>query len=270
MYVPTGLIPSDEDRIHPGKIDNRLYPYLDLIGDYFIDENKWLHLSKELARGYMFKLSQVVARIRNLNRGTDDLDAWSINPYFCENANFGEFLQDPTAKGFFCSVTLEDVVPQNIGEVSARELISFVNKRKDERKLLREKFDELISHLAKISNIQHAGQVSMDFVNDLIDSKVQYRQSMDKWKDISALSISTGVPISLTALGTFAALNGNPFSIAMIAGSLAIGAICSYADFYRAKKNRDPSYSSYLIGIDELCRNVTRQSYTRLEEFIND
>ncbi len=93
MYVPTGLIPSDEDRIHPGKIDNRLYPYLDLIGDYFIDENKWLHLSKELARGYMFKLSQVVARIRNLNRGTDDLDAWSINPYFCENANFGEFLK---------------------------------------------------------------------------------------------------------------------------------------------------------------------------------
>lgn len=201
---------------------------------------------------------------------TDDLDAWSINPYFCENANFGEFLQDPTAKGFFCSVTLEDIVPQNIGEISARDLISFVNKRKDERKLLREKFDELTNHLAKISNIQHAGQVSLDFVNDLIDSKAQYRQSMDKWKDISAFSISTGVPISLTALGPFAALKGNPFSIAEIAGGLAIGAICSYADFYRAKKNRDPSYSSYLIGIDELCRNVTRQSYTRLEEFIND
>lgn len=160
--------------------------------------------------------------------------------------------------GFFCSVTLEDIVPQNIGEISARDLISFVNKRKDERKLLREKFDELTNHLAKISNIQHAGQVSLDFVNDLIASKAQYRQSMDKWKDISAFSISTGVPISLTALGTFAALKGNPFSIAEIAGCLAIGAICSYADFYRAKKNRDPSYSSYLIGIDELCRNITR------------
>ena len=39
--MPAGLIPSDEDRIHPGKIDNRLYPYLDLIGKHFIDENKW-------------------------------------------------------------------------------------------------------------------------------------------------------------------------------------------------------------------------------------
>ena len=268
--MPAGLVPSDEDRIHPGKIDNRLYPFLDLIGEHFIDEDKWLHLSKELARGYMFKLSQVVARIRNLNRGTDDLDAWSINPYFCENANFGDFLQDPTAKGFFCSVTLEDIVPQNIGDVSARELITFVNKRKDERKLLREKFDDFTSHLAKVSNIQHAEQVNGDFVKDLLDSKEQYRKSMDSWRNIKYLAITTGVPISLTALETFPALGANPFSIASVAGSLTIGAICSYADFYRAKKNRDPSYASYLISIDKLCKNVATQSYIRLEEFIND
>ena len=268
--MPAGLIPSYEDRIHPGKIDNRLYPFLDLIGEHFIDEDNWLHLSKELARGYMFKLSQVVARIRNLNRGTDDLDAWSINPYFSENANFGDFLQDPTAKGFFCSVTLEDIVPQNIGEVSARELVTFVNKRKDERKLLREKFDDFTNHLAKISNIQHAGQVNEDFVKELLDSKEQYKKSMDRWRDIKCLPITTGVPVSLTALGTFAALMEEPFGIASIAGSLTIGAICSYVDFYRAKKNRDPSYASYLISVDKLCKNVTWQSYIRLEEFIND
>ena len=268
--MPAGLIPSDEDRIHPGKIDNRLYPFLDLIGEHFIDEDNWLHLSKELARGYMFKLSQVVARIRNLNRGTDDLDAWSINPYFCENANFGDFLQDPTANGFFCSITLEDIIPQNIGEVSACELITFINKRKDERKLLREKFDDFTGHLAKVSNIQHAGQVNADFVKDLLDSKEQYRKSMDSWKNIKCLPITTGVPVSLTALGTFATLAANPFSIASILGSLTIGAICSYADFYRAKKNRDPSYASYLISVDKLCKNVTWQSYIRLEEFIND
>ena len=260
--MPAGLIPSDEDRIHPGKIDKRLYPFLDLIGEHFIDEDNWLHLSKELARGYMFKLSQVVARIRNLNRGTDDLDAWSINPYFCENANFGDFLQDPTAKGFFCSVTLEDVIPQNIGEVSAHELITFVNKRKDERKLLREKFDGFTSHLAKVSN--------EDFVKELLDSKEQYKKSMDKWRNITCLPISTGVPVSLTALGTFATLEKDPFSIASIASSLIIGAICSFADFNKTKKNRDPSYASYLINVDKLCKNVTRQSYIRLDEFIND
>ena len=159
--MPAGLIPSYEDRIHPGKIDNRLYPFLDLIGEYFIDKDNWLHLSKELARGYMFKLSQVVARIRNLNRGTDDLDAWSINPYFCENANFGDFLQDPTAKGFFCSVTLEDIVPKNIGEVSARELVTFVNKRKDERKLLREKGWTHADAEQMFHDIKHGGRLNV-------------------------------------------------------------------------------------------------------------
>ncbi|MBR3711310.1 MAG: hypothetical protein IKM99_10200 [Bacteroidales bacterium] len=268
--LPAGLIPSEEERIHPDKIDNRLYPYLDLIGEHFIDDFRWLHLSKELARGYMFKLSQVVARIRNLNRGTDDLDAWSITPFFCENANFGEFLQDPDANGFFCSVTLEDVVPENIGGVSSHDLISFVNNRKDERKLLREKFNDFTSHLAMISNLNHAGQIEMDFVNELMESKEEYRKSMDKWKDIPALAISTGVPVSLTTLGTLSSIQGNPFSLLRIAGSLVMGAICSYADFYRAKKRRDPSYSSYLIGVDKLCKNVRGESYTRLEEFIND
>jgi len=269
-HMPAGLIPSYEDRIHPDKIDSRLYPYLDLIGNHFVDEYQWLHLSKELARGYMFKLSQVVARIRNLNRGTDDLDAWSINPYFCENANFGEFLRDKDASGFFCSVTLEDVIPESIGEVSARDIISFVNNRKDERKLLRERFDDFTSNLAMISNAQHAVQVGNDFIKDLIESKEEYKKSMDDWKDIKAVPISTGVPVSLTALGTFAALGLNPFGIATIAGSLAIGAICSYADYRKTRKRRDPSYSSYLIGVDNLCKNVTGESYLRLDEFIND
>lgn len=268
--LPAGLVPSDEERIHPDKINNRLYPYLDLIGKHFIDDFRWLYLSKELARGYMFKLSQVVARIRNLNRGTDDLDSWSISPFFCENANFGDFLQDPDAKGFFCSVTLEDVIPENIVGVSSYDLIAFVNNRKDERKLLREKFNDFTSHLALISNLDHAGQVEMDFVNELMESKEEYRKSMDNWKDIPALPVSTGVPISLTTLSALVPIPGNPFSLLRIAGSLLVGAICSYADFYRAKKRRDPSYSSYLIEVDKLCKNVRGESYTRLEEFIND
>ena len=159
---------------------------------------------------------------------------------------------------------------ENIGEVSSKELISFVKKRKDERRLLREKFDGMTNHIAKISNIQHAGLVNRDFINELMDSKEQYRKSMDSWKGITALSISTGVPVSLTALGTLVSIKGNPFSLARIAGSIVIGAVCSYADFYRAKINRDPSYSSYLIQIDKLCKNVADFSRKRLEEFVND
>lgn len=154
--------------------------------------------------------------------------------------------------------------------MSSRDLISFVNNRKDERKHLREKFDDFTSHLALISNLEHAGQVEMDFVDELMESKKEYRKSMDKWNDLPALAISTGVPVSMATLSMLASINGNPFSLLRIAGSLMMGAICSYADFYRTKKRRDPSYSSYLIGVDRLCKNVSRESYMRLEEFIND
>lgn len=273
-YMPAGLSASNVDRIHPDKIDTRLYPFLDSIGDHFIDDEKWLHMSKELARGYMFKLSQVVARIRNLYRGTDDFDAWSINPYFCENGNFGDLLNDPDSKGFLCSLTLEDVVPENIGGVSAKDLITFVKNRRDERSLLREKFDDLTNHLAKISNLQHAGQINEDFISELNKSKEQYRKSMDSWKDVVARSITVGVPVSVTTwdkLKDFDILpNNRNDDLIKIAGSIVVGAICTFLNFGRVKTNRTPSYSSYLIDLDNMCKNVAYSSYIRLDEFIND
>ena len=270
--MPAGLVPSDDDdfRIHPGKIDKRLYPYLDIVAQYFVDEDRWLHMSKELARGYMFKLSQVVARIRNLNRGTDDTDAWSINPYFCEKANISDFLQDSSAEGFFCSVTLRDLIPQNIGSVSSQELISFLRNRNEERKLLRNSFHDMTDHLSQISDTQHAGLVNMDFIDEVLRTKEQYRNSMDSWKEIGTISLTTGIPASLSTLGTLAGLGADPFSLRVIGGSLAFGAICSYANFKKAKKKRDPSYASFLLDIDHLCERLPSYSYTTLEEFIND
>lgn len=41
--LPAGLIPSDEDRIHPDKIDKRLYPYLDLIGKGIRGTGTFIH-----------------------------------------------------------------------------------------------------------------------------------------------------------------------------------------------------------------------------------
>lgn len=270
--MPAGLIPSDDDEylIHPDKIDNRLYPYLDVITKYFIDENRWLHMSKELARGYMYKLSQVVAQNRNLNRGTDDKDAWSINPYFCENANISDFIQDPSAEGFFCSVTLKDIIPENIGSVSSQELISFLRNRKDERTLLRNSFHEMTDHLSKISDTDHAVQVNQDFIDDLLKSKEQYRNSMDSWKDFANISLTTGIPISMSTIGALAGFGADPFDVRVIGGSLAYGAICAYSDFRRVKKNRNPSYASFLIDVDKLCENLPLYSYRSLEEFIND
>lgn len=270
-HMPAGLSPAGDYSIHPNKIDNTLYPYLDLIGDHFIDEYQNLHMSNELARGYMFKLSQVVARIRNLNRGTDDTDAWSINPYFCENANVGELLSDSTAEGFFCSVTLEDLIPNNIGMVGSRELVKFLKNRHNERELLRNKFHDMTNHLSKIQNVQHACEVNMDFINELLQSKEEYRKSMDSWIDYATIPFTTGIPLALNTLdylknrGVSDSLDNYVFG-----GCLSIGAIWAYANYNKAKKKRNPSYASYLIEIDHLSKNLPYYSNIKMDEFIND
>ena len=95
----------------------------------------------------------------------------------------------------------------------------------------------LLSELREETAMSAEG-VNEDFVKELLESKEQYKKSMDKWRNITCLPISTGVPVSLTALGTFATLEKDPFSIASIAGSLIIGAICSFADFNKTKKKK--------------------------------
>lgn len=71
----------------------------------------------------------------------------------------------------------------------------------------------------------------MDFVKDLLDSKEQYKKSMDNWRNMGFSSITTGIPVSMAVLSTLGTLKANPFSIISIGGSLVIGAICAFTDF---------------------------------------
>lgn len=270
-FIPAGLEVSDEDRIHPEKIDQRLYPSLDNIAESFLHDG-WLRLSNELARGYMFHLAKSVAKRRNLVRGTDDSDSWSIAPYFTEQANFDEYMFNPDAQGFYCTLLLKDLIPNNIGDVSTRELIAFVDKRKDLKNELRLKIDQLCQSLSSIESLDQVNYEVNDFIEQVEIEKAELRKSMDFCKsDFKASTISVGVPTSLTALSLLG-MQGDPFSILKIAQSIFIAAIASYADYSKTKKNgRDASYASYLIQTDNLARAASPNRLTRnLEEFIND
>lgn len=270
-FVPAGLVPSDDDRIHPDKIDKRLYPSLEKIADNFLHDG-WLHLSKELARGYMFYLAKTVAQRRNFVRGTDDSDCWSIAPYFTEQANFDELMCDGEAEGFYCSLFLEDLIPQNIGDVSAKEIIKFVEKRKGLKEQLRIKLESLFSKLVLIENKEQAFVEVNDFLAQVEFDKKELRKSMHFWKsDIPSSLFAVGVPTTLTALGAFG-LAGDVFTAKKITSSILIGAVASYSDYKKTiKNNRDSSYVSYLLQVDKLVRPGLPYKFMRnLEEFIND
>lgn len=270
-FIPAGLEPSDEDRIHPDKIDKRLYPSLDKIADNFLHDG-WLHLSKELARGYMFYLAKTVAKRRNLVRGTNDSDSWSVAPYFTEQANFDDFMCNEEAEGFYCSLLLEDLIPRNIGSVPAKDIIRFVEKRKELKEQLRIKLDLLFAKLALIENKDQAFVEVNDFISQVEYDKKELRKSMDFWRSgIQSSLFAVGVPTTLTALGAFG-LSGDPFAAKKIAGSIMIGAVASYTDYKKTvKTDRDSSYASYLIQVDKLAKpDLPYELMRNLEEFIND
>ncbi len=270
-FIPAGLEPGDEDRIHPDKIDKRLYPSLEKIADNFL-HNGWLHLSKELARGYMFYLAKTVAQRRNLVRGTDDSDSWSIAPYFTEQANFDDFICNEEAEGFYCSLFLEDLIPKNIGSIPAKEIVAFVEKRKDLREQLRIKLDLLFMKLALIDNKEQAFIEVNDFLAQVEYDKKELRKSMEFWKsDIPSSLFAVGVPTTLTAFGAFG-LSGDAFTAKKIASSILIGAVASYTDYKKTiKSNRDSSYASYLLQVDKLVKpDLPNKLMRNLEEFIND
>ena len=270
-FVPAGLEPGDYDRIHPDKIDSRLYPSLEKIANNFLQDG-WLQLSKELARGYMFYLGKTVAQRRNLVRGTDDSDSWSIAPYFTEQANFDDFMCNEESDGFYCSLFLEDLIPRNIGNVTAKEIIKFVEKRKDLKEQLRIKLDSLLAKLALIENKDQAFIEVNDFLMQVAFDKKELRKSMDFWKtDIPSSLFAVGVPITLTALGAFG-LSGDAFTAKKIASSILIGAVASYSDYKKTvKSNRDSSYASYLLQVDKLVSpDLSYRLMRNLEEFIND
>jgi hypothetical protein len=271
-FVPAGLETYDDDRIHPDKIDKRLYPFLESISENFLKDG-WLHLPSELARGYMFYLSKTVAARRNLVRGTDDPDCWSIAPFFTENVNFDEFAYANGAEGYYCSLYLEDLLPSNVGSLETSNLIKFVKNRADEKKSFREKLDLLNKKIELIEDKEQVYTEVTDYLVMVEREKCEFKKSMDllSLKNAKASLFSVGIPIGLTALGAFG-LGGDPFSLTKISGSISLAALGAYANYEMVKNTeRDSSYLSYLLEIDKIPSNSHSNKLARnFEEFIND
>lgn len=271
-FIPAGLEGVDYDRIHPDKIDKRLYPSLEKIAHKF-ERDGWLRLSTELARGYMFYLSKTVAERRNLARATDDRDSWIISPYFVEEGNFDEFIYNRDADGFYSSLIIEDLVPANISEVPIASIIQFVDERKELKSIFRKKLYAFTEGLAECQSEEFARTLIEDYKAEIEESKRELKESIDFLKSAGLNALFTmGIPVSLTAFRAIAVL-GDPFSLHSISSSVIIGAVAAYSDYSKVKKQqRANSYASYLIDMDKrLIEQKKYPNYTSIfDEFIND
>ena len=273
QYRPAGLQSSDYDLIHVDKIDKRLYPYLDEITKNIdFSGNEWVRMSKPLARAYMFILSKAMAEFRNMNQGTDNPDVWSVGQYFSNKGNFGDYVRNPNAKSYLCSLVLDDIIPQDIEQVSAYDIISFSTNRQPERELLRSRIDGLMDELTNVRTQEHAYDIVNDFVINVENEKESLKRSMSFRRSTEyGKAIMTGINLSFGAM-TALSWTGTPFSIQHLSAAVLFGAVGAYLNHRKVKQTTTSSDVSMLVGIDSLRRTlpINLECMNSLDEFVND
>ena len=269
-FLPAGLDAFQTDRLHKDKIDSQLYPVLERLATR-IDPDGFLDLPEGVSRGYMMHLAKSVAGRRNLATATDSRHAWTISPYYHDNGNYDENVCNPEAQAFYTSMVFRDLVPANLMTVDMKDVVEFVEKRRDERENLRNSLNDFVEQLAACDSPDHVRSLCEVFVRRIEQAKQEFRRSMGFLnRDDRHALLTVGMPVAATVFG---ALGVDPFSFTKLAGSVSLGAVAAYADYKKVKfRHRKESDMSYLVDIDDdlIARN-TIPNYERIfEEFIND
>lgn len=170
------------------------------------------------------------------------------------------------SEGVYCSLLIDDVLPANAGALPARDIINLNIKRKDERTLFRNRVIELVYRLPQIHSREQWDDEINFLLKDFERDKENFKNSFSlNGSIIQNCAIAVGVPTCLSAIGS------QIFDVArQFIPSLTIAAIATIADYNLIKKNRNPSYASYLIDIDNRSKFIPNIASQYMHEFIND
>jgi hypothetical protein len=270
---PSGLMHDEISHIHPDKIDSHLYPILEQCSDGWTKDG-WIRLPREVARGYMFFLANQVAHRRHLSRCTDSNYCFSVSAYFSEDGNFGDFLRNPDAEGFYSSLILRDLLPIDTSGIPMKDIITVSSRSRDERKRFRSQLSRFSDELHSCQSVDHAKTVLNDYKADLISAKNALKASQGFMnKDDTGALLIMGLPTALTAYGALVSASADPFGLHTISTSLLVGAIAAYQSYKYVKcATKNPYGAAYLISLEEaFAKSGQYPALDRhLEEFVND
>lgn len=272
-YKPAGLDYDEFAYLHTEKIDSILYPALE---KYAIDESEegFLALPKEVVRGYMFFLSNEVARRRQLSRCTDDQYSFAVSAYFSESYNFDDYLFNREASGFYSSLIFDDLLPFDVESIPMSKIVASSKQSIDERRAFKNELQRFSEQLHKCESIDHGKAILNDFKNDLEKAKANLKASQGflNKNDIGSF-VSVGVPTSAGIYGALLGAGGDPFNLYSISFSVLIGAIAAYTDYNKTlSAQQNPCGAAYLISLEKQFFGTHQYpAFDRyFEEFMND
>lgn len=261
-------------RVHKDKIDVTLRNVLLLDKDISQDED-WLYVPREMSNLYMAYLAKYIADENKLALNTHDTDFWTASTFFSYDTQIqsgyfpGEEYID-RSYAVLASLLIKDIIPENIMNITPKELIKFRQQRKDERTQFIQAIDSFRENLSGISD----ERILRDIISEE-KAKVEYAlNNYKKSMDIIKATRWTG---HLTSLLTIAAdalgyikVDTNTIS-AITSGSVGLGFITGLVEKNVSVKETPYSYLTSLKKIlPDKFDNYHYNLYRQVEEFIND
>ena len=154
-------------RLHEGKADVQLRELL--IAGNKRDDEGFYRVPREFANTYMIYLANYIAKKNNITLTTDYDFSWLCSNFMDYHGNLDDDIcrgDDLTELG---ALTFANFIPYGIEKLSAKEIISFREKSKDERRLF---FTEMQKMSEIIMNVDDE-----KIINDIFPSQLPHYNS---------------------------------------------------------------------------------------------
>lgn len=271
-------IPEDYSRLHSDKVDVKLRELMIAKGRAQ-NNDEWLFVPTEFEAHYMTYLANAIADRNNLSMLTDSTPAWTGATYFKYDGEIEDFPTEDLTH-LLATIVIRDFIPENIEDISPREIIKYRDKYRDERKRFMLAMQSAANRISSCEDPYIIRDLIDDIKKDIDSALKDYRHSLSVL-NITAL---TGIKsLTFPALAKIASMvTGQGLSVETLAVISAlgfgIGLVSGFAEWSNKRRilSKESDYS-YLIHLGRNWKNCTMygNDYNyylcrEMEEFIND
>jgi len=176
-------------RIHKDKIDVTLKNIL-LFDKNILEDDDWVYTSREMSNLYMTYLARHMAQENKLSLTTNNKDIWTASTFFLHDQQIQDSFypgsdSSESSQEALASLILNDFIPQNIMDVTAKDLLTFRERRKDERNLMIKAIDDFADSISGITDPQILDYIVNDENKKVTYAITEYKKSMDNTQKVA-------------------------------------------------------------------------------------
>ncbi|EGT3599406.1 hypothetical protein FT888_04070 [Clostridium perfringens] len=249
-------------KLHKDKVDVKLRK---MILAKNIKNSEWLDVNDEIASLYMLYLAGNIAEKNNLILSTDSSEAWCGRNFFNYNGKIDSEILDEDVTAL-SAVTISEIIPNSIINLTPNELIKFRNNSSDERKEFFKSINELNTALSGCCDSQVIDDILNEHILKIKKSKEEYKKRMRDIKISGFLGVKTAViPIAIPVLESITNISEAMRKELTMLG-VGIGMVGTCFDIHKAIKDEKKNYKyNYLLELERRCINP-RLGYPTINE----